>query len=165
MSAYPVQVEDAMWIVPLYFVLVPDDVVEPHADRRRATRMNRGSGDRLPNMESPPGSEVGAVDKAASTAPGAGPRAPMLPDVAPRQSMTPAVDTVIVGAGQAGLSVSHELAAPGVDHIILERGRVGETWRGRWDSFCLVLPNWTVELPPAPYPGDAPDASLPNNDT
>src|SRR6202022_560426 len=62
MSAYPVQVEDAMWIVPLYFVLVPD-VLEPHADRTRATRRNRGRNDRLPNMESPPGSEVGAVSK------------------------------------------------------------------------------------------------------
>src|ERR1700682_2159824 len=62
MSAYPVQVEDAMWIVPLYFVLLPD-VLEPHADRTRATRRNRGRNDRLPNMESPPGSEVGAVSK------------------------------------------------------------------------------------------------------
>ena len=99
--------------MPLYFVLPPVLLEPPHADRRRATRMNRGSSVRLPNMESPPGSEVGAVDKAASTAPGAGPRAPMLPDVAPRQSMTPTVDTVIVGAGQAGLSVSHELAVAG----------------------------------------------------
>jgi putative flavoprotein involved in K+ transport len=59
----------------------------------------------------------------------------MLPDVAGRQSTKPAVDTVIVGAGQAGLSLSHELGAAGVDHVVLERGRVGETWRGRWDSF------------------------------
>src|SRR6202035_4294569 len=62
MSAYPVQVEDAMWMVPLYFVLLPD-VLEPHADRTTATRRNRGRNDRLPNMESPPGSEVGAVSK------------------------------------------------------------------------------------------------------
>ncbi len=85
----------------------------------------------------------------------------MLPDVAARQSMTPAVDTVIVGAGQAGLSLSHELAAAGVDHIILERGRVGETWRGRWDSFCLVIPNWTVQLPGGRYRGEDPDGFMP----
>jgi putative flavoprotein involved in K+ transport len=53
-------------------------------------------------------------------------------------------DVIIVGAGQAGLSLSHELASAGVEHLVLERGRVGETWRGRWDSFCLVIPNWTV---------------------
>ncbi len=71
------------------------------------------------------------------------------------------VDVVIVGAGQAGLSLSHELAAAGVEHIVLERGRVGETWRGRWDSFCLVIPNWTVQLPGGRYRGDDPDGFMP----
>jgi putative flavoprotein involved in K+ transport len=78
--------------------------------------------------------------------------------------MYPAVDVVIVGAGQAGLSLSHELAAAGVDHIVLERGRVGETWRGRWDSFCLVIPNWTVQLPGGHYRGDDPDGFMPKSD-
>jgi putative flavoprotein involved in K+ transport len=78
--------------------------------------------------------------------------------------MIPAVDVVIVGAGQAGLSLSHELAAAGVDHIVLERGRVGETWRGRWDSFCLVIPNWTVQLPGGHYRGDDPDGFMPKSD-
>jgi putative flavoprotein involved in K+ transport len=88
----------------------------------------------------------------------------MLPDVAGRQSTKPAVDTVIVGAGQAGLSLSHELGAAGVDHVVLERGRVGETWRGRWDSFCLVIPNWTVQLPGGRYSGDDPDGFMPKNE-
>jgi cation diffusion facilitator CzcD-associated flavoprotein CzcO len=70
------------------------------------------------------------------------------------------VDVVIVGAGQAGLSLSHELVAAGVEHIVLERGRVGETWRGRWDSFCLVIPNWTVQLPGGRYRGDDPDGFM-----
>ena len=78
--------------------------------------------------------------------------------------MQPAVDVVIVGAGQAGLSLSHELAAAGVDHIVLERGRVGETWRGRWDSFCLVIPNWTVQLPGGRYRGDDPDGFMPKSE-
>ena len=73
-------------------------------------------------------------------------------------------DVVIVGAGQAGLSLSHELAAAGVEHIVLERGRVGETWRGRWDSFCLVIPNWTVQLPGGRYRGDDPDGFMPKNE-
>jgi putative flavoprotein involved in K+ transport len=73
-------------------------------------------------------------------------------------------DDVIVGAGQAGLSLSHELAAVGVDHVVLDRGRVGETWRGRWDSFCLVIPNWTVQLPGGHYRGDDPDGFMPKNE-
>ncbi len=73
-------------------------------------------------------------------------------------------DVVIVGAGQAGLSVSHELMAAGVEHVVLERGSVGETWRGRWDSFCLVIPNWTVQLPGGRYRGDDPDGFMPKNE-
>jgi putative flavoprotein involved in K+ transport len=73
------------------------------------------------------------------------------------------VDVVVVGAGQAGLSLSHELAAAGVEHVVLERGRVGETWRGRWDSFCLVIPNWTVQLPGGRYRGDDPDGFMPRD--
>ncbi len=72
-------------------------------------------------------------------------------------------DVVVIGAGQAGLSVSHELSAAGVDHVVLERGRVGETWRGRWDTFCLVTPNWTVRLPGGAYAGDDPDGFMPRD--
>ena len=77
--------------------------------------------------------------------------------------MSSAIDVVIVGAGQAGLSLSHELAAAHIEHIVLERGRVGETWRGRWDSFCLVIPNWTVQLPGGRYRGDDPDGFMPKS--
>ncbi|HKC89951.1 MAG TPA: NAD(P)-binding domain-containing protein, partial [Candidatus Limnocylindria bacterium] len=72
-------------------------------------------------------------------------------------------DVVVIGAGQAGLSVSHELSAAGVDHVVLERGRVGETWRGRWDTFCLVTPNWTVLLPGGAYAGEDPDGFMPRD--
>ena len=51
------------------------------------------------------------------------------------------VGTVVIGAGQAGLANSYELAQRGLDHVVLERGRVGESWRGRWNSLCMVLPN------------------------
>jgi putative flavoprotein involved in K+ transport len=64
---------------------------------------------------------------------------------------------VVIGAGSAGLAVSHELLALGVDHVVLERVRVGESWRRRWDSFCLVTPNWTLRLPGAHYAGDDPE--------
>ena len=74
------------------------------------------------------------------------------------------VDVVIVGAGQAGLAVSHELSAAGVPHVVLERGRVGETWRRRWDTFCLVTPNWTVGLPGFPYRGPDPDGFMPRDE-
>jgi putative flavoprotein involved in K+ transport len=74
--------------------------------------------------------------------------------------VTERADVVVVGAGQAGLSVSHELRGAGIDHVVLERGRVGETWRRRWDSFCLVTPNWSLRLPGHHYDGDDPDGFL-----
>ena len=71
------------------------------------------------------------------------------------------VDVAIVGAGQAGLATSWHLKQAGVDHVILEAGRVGETWRTRrWDSFCLVTPNWSVKLPGATYSGPDPDGFM-----
>ena len=73
-------------------------------------------------------------------------------------------DVVVVGAGQAGLSISHELTHSGVDHLVLERSRVAETWRGRWDSFCLVTPNCMVNLPGQPYAGADPDGFMPRDE-
>jgi putative flavoprotein involved in K+ transport len=69
----------------------------------------------------------------------------------------PDLSVVVIGAGQAGLAVSHGLSAAGVDHLVLERGREAETWRRRWQSFCLVTPNWTMSLPGLAYEGDAPE--------
>ena len=70
------------------------------------------------------------------------------------------VGAVVVGAGHAGLGVSRELAEAGIDHVVLERGRVAETWRAqRWDSFRLNTPNWMNRLPgeedAPPEPRDA----------
>ena len=70
------------------------------------------------------------------------------------------VDVVVVGAGQAGLSVGHELSRRGIDHVVLERERIAQTWRDRWDSFCLVTPNWAIALPEAGYDGDDPDSYM-----
>ena len=74
------------------------------------------------------------------------------------------IEVVVVGGGQAGLAVSHQLTALGVEHLVLERGRVGQTWRDRWDSFCLVTPNWSVQLPGGAYAGDDPDGFMPRDD-
>ena len=70
---------------------------------------------------------------------------------------------VVIGAGQAGLAVSHELSGLGVDHVVLERARIGQTWRELWDSFCLVTPNWTMSLPGLPYAGDDPEGFVPRD--
>jgi putative flavoprotein involved in K+ transport len=67
---------------------------------------------------------------------------------------------IVVGAGPAGLAASHELHRVGVDHIVLERGRVGQSWRDRWDSFCLVTPNWYLQLPGGEYVGEDPDGFM-----
>lgn len=63
-------------------------------------------------------------------------------------------EVVVVGGGQAGLAMSHRLCARGIDHLVLERERVGFAWREqRWDSFCLVTPNWQCDLPGFSYDG------------
>ena len=67
------------------------------------------------------------------------------------------VPVVVVGAGQAGLAMSHCLEERGVEHVVLEKHRIGHEWRERrWDSFCLVTPNWQCKLPGFPYAGPDP---------
>jgi len=64
---------------------------------------------------------------------------------------------IVIGGGQAGLSVSHELKKRGIEHLVLEKNRIGHSWRqDRWDSFCLVTPNWQCRLPDFPYSGPDP---------
>jgi putative flavoprotein involved in K+ transport len=62
-----------------------------------------------------------------------------------------ATDVVIIGAGQAGLAMSHRLTGLGIGHVVLERGRLGERWHSeRWDSLRLLTPNWMNALPGYP---------------
>ena len=71
------------------------------------------------------------------------------------------VDTVVVGAGQAGLAVSRLLTGAGHEHVVLEQGRVGERWRSaRWDSLHLITPSWMTRLPGHRYQGPDPDGYL-----
>jgi len=64
---------------------------------------------------------------------------------------------VIVGGGQAGLSLSHCLQQRGIDHLVIEKRSLVHTWRTqRWDSFCLVTPNWQCQLPGWSYLGSDP---------
>jgi putative flavoprotein involved in K+ transport len=75
-----------------------------------------------------------------------------------------AIDTVIIGGGQAGLALSRLLTEAGHDHVVLERGRVGERWRSeRWDSLALLTPNWANRLPHDDAPVD-PDAYSPRSE-
>ena len=63
----------------------------------------------------------------------------------------------IVGGSQAGLSMSYCLKERGEDHIVFEKNRIAHSWRSeRWDSFCLVTPNWQCKLPGYHYPGNDP---------
>ncbi len=67
----------------------------------------------------------------------------------------------VVGGGQAGLSMSYCLSELGIDHVVLERDQPGGDWRERrWDSFCLVTPNWQCQLPGFPYHGADPDGFM-----
>ena len=71
------------------------------------------------------------------------------------------LNVAVIGAGQAGLSASHELRCRGVDHIVLDRSLVpGGRWPDRWESFCLVTINENCRLPGFPYDGDDPEGFM-----
>jgi putative flavoprotein involved in K+ transport len=75
-------------------------------------------------------------------------------------------ETVVIGGGQAGLALSHYLTSFGRNHIVLEAGRIGESWRSqRWDSFRLNTPNFMLQLPGYPYEGDDPEGFLTREET
>ena len=68
---------------------------------------------------------------------------------------------VVVGGGQAGLSMSAHLKERGIDHVVLEKNRIAHAWRTqRWDAFCLVTPNWQCQLPGFPYQGNEPNGFM-----
>ena len=71
------------------------------------------------------------------------------------------IDVVVIGAGHAGLSFSHCLAENSIDHVILERGEVANSWRNeRWESLTLLTPNWQCKVPGFSYSGDDPDGFM-----
>jgi putative flavoprotein involved in K+ transport len=73
----------------------------------------------------------------------------------------PHVPVVVVGAGHCGLAMSRCLAARSIDHVVLERGEVANSWRTeRWDSLRLLTPNWLSRLPGLTYDGDDPDGYM-----
>jgi putative flavoprotein involved in K+ transport len=75
--------------------------------------------------------------------------------------MTNHYPVVIVGGGQAGLSMSYCLKERGLDHIIFEKHQIANAWRSqRWDSFCLVTPNWQCQLSGYPYKGNEPEGFI-----
>ncbi len=71
------------------------------------------------------------------------------------------VTTVIIGAGQSGLAMSRHLADRSIDHVLLDRGEVANSWRTeRWDSLRLLTPNWQSRLPGYAYEGGDPDGYM-----
>ncbi len=71
------------------------------------------------------------------------------------------VSTVIIGAGQSGLAFSHELTARSIDHVVLERAEVANSWKAeRWDSLRLLTPNWQTRFSDYAYNGPDPDGYM-----
>jgi putative flavoprotein involved in K+ transport len=71
------------------------------------------------------------------------------------------VDVVVIGAGHSGLAMSHVLGQRALEHVLLERGEVANSWRTeRWDSLRLLTPNWMSQLPGCCYQGDDPDGYM-----
>jgi putative flavoprotein involved in K+ transport len=72
-----------------------------------------------------------------------------------------AVDVIVIGAGHSGLAMSHCLTARGIEHVVLERSQVANSWRHeRWDSLRLLTPNWLTRLPGSPFTGNDPDGYM-----
>ena len=72
---------------------------------------------------------------------------------------------VVVGAGHAGLAMSRRLTERSINHVVLERGEVANSWRTqRWPSLRLLTPNWQTRLPGHDYAGDDPDGFMPAAD-
>ena len=72
-----------------------------------------------------------------------------------------AIDTVVIGAGHAGLAVSRLLTEAGREHEVIDRGQLAESWRSeRWDSLRLLSPNWMMRLPDWDYQGHDPDGFM-----
>jgi putative flavoprotein involved in K+ transport len=71
---------------------------------------------------------------------------------------TTLIDTLVVGAGQAGVAMSEHLSMLGVPHLVLERNRIAESWRtGRWDSLVANGPAWHDRFPNLEFPEVSPD--------
>jgi putative flavoprotein involved in K+ transport len=69
---------------------------------------------------------------------------------------------IVIGAGHAGLAMSRRLTERSIDHVVLERGEVADSWRTRrWPSLRLLTPNWQTRLPGHNYAGDDPDGYMP----
>ncbi|MCZ2839549.1 MSMEG_0569 family flavin-dependent oxidoreductase [Modestobacter sp. VKM Ac-2985] len=79
----------------------------------------------------------------------------------PSRALPAHVPVAVVGGGQAGLSLSWHLVQRGIEHVVLERDTIAHEWAdARWDTFCLVTPNWQCQLPGWPYRGDDPDGFM-----
>jgi putative flavoprotein involved in K+ transport len=75
------------------------------------------------------------------------------------------IETVVVGGGQAGLAMSYHLKRLGREHVVIERGRVGQSWRSeRWDSLMFQFPNSSIQLPGYTYKTDDPDGYVPKDE-
>ena len=75
------------------------------------------------------------------------------------------IETLVIGGGQAGLTMSHRLKQRGLAHLVLERRRIAERWRSeRWDGLRFQFPNWSVRLPDFPFPHTDPDGFAANRE-
>jgi putative flavoprotein involved in K+ transport len=80
------------------------------------------------------------------------------------EALPRSIETVVIGAGQAGLIMSWELQRAGRDHVVVDRREtLGGGWQDRWDGFVLVGPNWTTDLPGFPYEDGDPDGFMPRD--
>ena len=140
---------------------------DPRHRRRRPQRLRRHQGHlrhRCRRLEGRPRGDRGPVAEAVG-----GVRHRGQPDDHPGRGRLRSMmrtPVVVIGAGQAGLAMSHHLTGRGIDHVVLDRGEVANSWRTeRWDSLRLLTPNWMTRLPGHCYDGPDPDGFMTKDET
>ena len=127
---------------------------DPRRRQRRPERLQRHQGDVRRSTRTPPGRR----SRRSSPSPRSAPRCSTpsrtrrrSPSRSPEGRAIERFTTVVIGAGHAGLAASHFLSERSIDHVVLERGELANSWRReRWDSLRLLTPNWQSRLPGVP---------------
>ena len=141
---------------------------DPRRRQRRPQRLQRHQGDVRRSTPTPPGRRSRRWSPSPRSAPPCSTPSRTRrrsPSRSPEGLTIERFTAVVIGAGHAGLAASHFLSERSIDHVVLERGELANSWRHeRWDSLRLLTPNWQSRLPGFDYDGPDPDGYMTSAD-